>query len=402
MNYSNFPFVSNNYMFISISLLIIFCILVNWIIDFNIRNRDIKLIVKAGVFLRVLIIIFDNYFEIISFSGGDGRVFHKNGWLGLNNYPYWEIAFIRSVMVPSYKILGEAVPIFIVLLNLLAYTLAIVYLYKSMNLLSKKGLKRKKLIISIISFSLVSALLNVSLLREGIMLFFTTFSIYCYMKRNKIYKMLSIISILISVYFHSGMIFMLTGYIYNFIMKEKGKKRIFYVAIGLFLIVLVGIMINRLPYFKGKSLEKLSEAKIGEYGSTYITRTTGILDYVLTFPIRFFYFLFSPTPNMFRGIKDIMSFLLNSCIYFYFIYDSLKSYKFIKNKFCKKDKLVIQSLCLSYIVTSFVYAMGTITAGTALRHRDKLLFLLALINFYMYFLKMEYYKILNKRKGENL
>lgn len=389
MNYSNFPFISNNYIFISTSLLIIFSILINWIIDFNVGNKKIKIIIKLGILLRIGIIIFDNYFQLISFGGADGIVFHKNGWLGLNNYPYWKIAFIKSVMVPSYKFLGEAIPIFIVLLNLLAYTLAIIYLYKSMNLINNKNIKRKIIIFSIISFSFISALLNVSLLREGIMLFFTTFSIYCYMKKTKIYTILSILSIFISVYFHSGMIFLIFGYLYNFVMKQNGKKKIIYIMLGIILLILMIKIIPNLPYFKGKDLESLSRAKMQDTGSRYVNEVSGPAEYVLILPIRFFYFLFSPTPNMFRGVKDIMSFILNSCIYLYFLYDSFKNYRIISNKIKFKQKIFIQSLCISFLVTAFVYAIGTSTAGTALRHRDKLLFLLALINFSIYSLKNE-------------
>ncbi|MGL5426699.1 MAG: hypothetical protein ACRDAS_02185 [Cetobacterium sp.] len=395
MGYNSFLFLGPNYIFISTVLLIIFTILLNFIIDFNINNKNIKMIVKGGVLLRICIIIIDNYFELISFGGADGRVFHRNGYLGLINLPFWDLPFIRSVMIPSYKLLGEPVPIFIVLINLLSYTLAIIYLYKTMNLIDSKEIKRKKLIISIISFSLVTALLNVSLLREGLMLFFTTFSIYCYIKKSSLYKILSVISISISAYFHSGMVFILFGYLYNYVIKQKGKKKVFYIIVGIVLLVACILIITKLPYFKGKDLEKLANTKPQDGGSRYAVEVNSVKGYIMYSPIRLFYFLFSPTPNMFRGVKDIMSFLLNSCIYIFFIFDSIKNYRLISKKISRKEKVFIQSLFISFFLTTFAYAMGTDTAGTALRHRDKLLFLLALINFYMYS------KTTRKKRGFN-
>ncbi|WP_330112133.1 hypothetical protein VSU16_12385 (plasmid) [Cetobacterium somerae] len=402
MGYNSFAFLSDNYIFISTGLLIIFSILINWIVNFNIKNKNIKLIIKLGILLRIVIIIIDNYFQIISFGGADGKVFHLNGWLGLNNFPYWDISFIKSVVVPSYKLLGEAVPIFIVLLNFLGYTLAIIYLYKSMNLINEKKSKRKFLLFLIISFSLVSALLNVSLLREGIMLFFTTFSIYCYMKKEKVYMILSVISISISAYFHSGMVFIIFGYIYNFVMKQKGQKKFFYIIFGIVLLILIVLIIFNLPYFKGRDLESLSKKAIEDAGSKYASEVSSSAEYILTSPIRLFYFLFSPTPNMFRGIRDIISFLLNSCIYIFFIYDSIKNYNRIRKKINIEEKIFIQSLVISFFVTAYAYAMGTTTAGTALRHRDKLLFLLALINFYVYSKKERIVRIRKYQRRKNV
>lgn len=384
MAYKSWAYISSNYLFISTGLLIIFLVLINFIIDLNIHNKKIRLIVKGGVLFRALIIIIDNYFELISFGGLDGKVFHNNGYLGLNNFVYWRLPYVKSIVVPSYKLLGEAVPIFLVLLNLLCYTLAMIFLYKNFNLIKYGNFQRKKMIFIILSFSPILALYNVSLLREGIMLLFTTFSIYSYMKKEKIYYALSILSLFISSYLHSGMIFILFGYIYNYIIKQKGKKKIIYILLGICLLTSLLVIIPKLPYFKGKNLEKLADSKVQDGGSRYATEVSGVKEYIVYSPIRLFYFLFSPTPNMFRGLRDILSFLLNSCVYIFFIYDSLKNYIFIREKTDKKERIFIQSLFLSFFLTAFIYGLGTDTAGTALRHRDKLLFLLALINFYIY------------------
>lgn len=398
MAYKNWTYVSDNYLFLSTGLLIIFIILINFIIDLNIDNKKIRFIVKGGIVFRVLLIIIDNYFELISFGGLDGRVFHNNGYLGLNNFAYWKLPYIESVVIPSYKLLGEPIPIFLVLINLLCYTLAIIFLYKNLNLINYREFKRKKNILIILSFSPILALYNVSLLREGVMLFFTTFSIYAYMKKSKIYYFLSIFSLFISSYLHSGIIFILFGYIYNYVMKQRGKKKIIYILLGIFFVISLGIIIMKLPYFKGKNLEKLADTKVREGGSRYASQVGGAKEYILYSPIRLFYFLFSPTPNMFRGLRDILSFLFSSCLYILFIYDSLKNYIFIKAKINKKEVFFIQGLFFSFFLTAFIYGLGTDTAGTALRHRDKLLFLLVLINFYTYSKKQRLIKIAKQIK----
>ena len=100
---------------------------------------------------------------------------------------------------------------------------------------------------------------------------------------------------------------------------------------------------------------------------------------ILYSPIRLVYFLFSPMPTNWRGLTDIITFLLDSIIHFYVLVQSL-SYIKMKNRMINlgitendlKKQIVVIGLW-QVLLSSYIFAMGTATAGTAIRHRDVLI-----------------------------
>lgn len=389
MKYLDFPYIPINYEYKSILFISIFMLLNFLTIQILVRNTVAKFIILVGMFLRIGIIIIDNYINIISFGANDGLVFHINGWLGLQKLEYWELNPIKLIVVPSYKMIGEANPLFIVLLNLFCYVLAIIYLYKAMNLMYLKEKKKKFFLLLLVTLSPITALLNVSLLREGFILMFTMLSLYFYIKNTKIGLIFSIIFLLVASYLHSGMIFIIFGYIYYFISIQQKRKRKKNLLLGIFGLIILYYLISNLAYFKGRNLNQIITKSPEEAGSVYVAQANNFMEYIISVPFRFFYFLFSPTPNLFRGIKDIFTFVFNSSIYLYLIISSVKNYIGISKNIKKEEKIFIRGLFLSFLIGTLIYALGTQTSGTAIRHRDKFLFLLVLINYYTFSRRVE-------------
>ena len=76
---------------------------------------------------------------------------------------------------------------------------------------------------------------------------------------------------------------------------------------------------------------------------------------------------------MIRGVLDIATFTLNSSIYIYFTIYGFCLYRKIKNRLSYREKRIINTLGISLISTIIVFSIGTRNAGTAMRHRDKLI-----------------------------
>lgn len=83
---------------------------------------------------------------------------------------------------------------------------------------------------------------------------------------------------------------------------------------------------------------------------------------------RFAYYMFSPFPWQWRGINDIITFLMSSCFYFYVLWLSLMC---IRKDKCPERKYMLMGLMFISLVVAFVFSWGVTNTGTATRHRDK-------------------------------
>lgn len=382
MNFYRASDVGVEYVYISIIFFIITFSLGNIFIFKTIKERKLRAIVILGFLIRFFLIIKDNFIEYTTFSTADGVLFNTQGYRYLMGYKYLNFSFIKLIVGPIYTLFQMQVPSVISCLNLMASLGTTLILYRMIKRNIYYQEENIKKIMLIYSFSVFTIFLNIAFLREGILVFCGTLYIYYYLEYRKRKKYLllgvGIFFLLISTYLHSGMIFLGTIPLYEFYRKSKGMHKI--IALGIVgVILIVGISaIKDMSYFRGRNLEEMVKgtkaALAGKLpGSIYISKVTSIKDFILTSPVRYFYFLFSPTPNFWRGSMDIFAFFANSSIYIYLIGSSLKNYLKIKRRIKRRDRVFIESLMIGMFVTTFVYGMGTTTAGIAIRHRDKIL-----------------------------
>ena len=142
-------------------------------------------------------------------------------------------------------------------------------------------------------------------------------------------------------------------------------------------------------------------------GSAYLTSisTTSLAQIGAYLPLFMFYFLYSPTPNMIRGMLDIVTLALNSSIYLYITFVGLITYKNVKSKLSQKEKKIVKSLLIGVVFTIAVFSVGTRNAGTAMRHRDKILpFLIVIFAIIRnkYFMELKYRKNQRRDIGRDL
>lgn len=382
MNFYRASDVGVEYVYISIIFFIITFSLGNIFIFKTIKERKLRAIVILGFLIRFFLIIKDNFIEYTTFSTADGVLFNTQGYRYLMGYKYLNFSFIKLIVGPIYTLFQMQVPSVISCLNLMASLGTTLILYRMIKRNIYYQEENIKKIMLIYSFSVFTIFLNIAFLREGILVFCGTLYIYYYLEYRKRKKYLllgvGIFFLLISTYLHSGMIFLGTIPLYEFYRKSKGMHKV--IALGIVgVILIVGVSaIKDMSYFRGRNLEEMVKgtkaALTGKLpGSIYISKVTSIKDFILTSPVRYFYFLFSPTPNFWRGSMDIFAFFANSSIYIYLIGSSLKNYLKIKRRIKRRDRVFIESLMIGMFVTTFVYGMGTTTAGTAIRHRDKIL-----------------------------
>ena len=111
-------------------------------------------------------------------------------------------------------------------------------------------------------------------------------------------------------------------------------------------------------------------------GSAYLVGLNADTWYMMLLysPIKLLYYLFSPLPMNWRGLSDVLAFLLDSSIhllYFYFILLYMRKNRIKKERGITNRILISIFWCV--ILSGFVFAISTYTAGTAIRHRDALL-----------------------------
>ena len=236
---------------------------------------------------------------------------------------------------------------------------------------------------TIVVLSPISLIMKAGIQREAVIIVLLSYSLKNFIEY--IYKK-STLSIILAFFFgglaavfHSGVIFLVCGYLV-YLIDGKGSNKIYQYFI---LIIIFGVFL----VFKDKLLETVGGGDIDQIiqwnnmdflktaGSAYLTSvsTTSLGQILLFLPLFMFYFLYSPTPEMIRGVLDIATFSLNSTIYIYFTIYGFYLYRKIKKRLSYREKRLVKALTISLVLTIMVFSIGTRNAGTAMRHRDKII-----------------------------
>ena len=375
---------------VGILSIVVLIVLSTILINSNIKENSIKKILFLMLFIQIIIACIDNYITIFPLMGFDARAFESLAWFSYeNNVNVGRGAYNYYILNPLYKIIKVRSAITIEVLNILLNLLTNLNIYSIL-----KNLKIKKqllvLLIFIVALSPISLIYRTGVLRESIIIMFISYSLKSFItfmlsKKNNIEALKSFIYIGLGAIFHSGVIFITTGYLIALLSGKKNQK------IFQYLILILGAI--GFILFKDTLLEKVGGGDIDTIiaannytslkmaGSGYLQSitTTSLGQIVVYLPLFMFYFLYSPTPDMFRGILDIVSFILNSSIYLYFTFYGFYLYKKVKNQLTLTEKKIIKYFFISIIFTVAVFSVGTRNAGTAMRHRDKIVPLLIVI-----------------------
>lgn len=360
--------------------------------NFNWTNTHLVLV--FAIIIRVIFLLWDIYGKsIFTFpnSGLDTLTFHLqatyllDGTLASSQLPY---AYIVSFI---YYVFGNNM-MWAQYINLTFSVFTIFTLIKILNLLNICP-KYKYWALLLVSFLPNYLIMSVILLRESIMCFTLTFSLYMIFKwwfsGHLKYFFIAEICSLFAAYLHTGTIAFFIAYIL-IIALGKPKMGVIKITQKSFLLCLIGVVAfmflysNYVDTFFGyagdvSSVEDISKiaSSRNEGGASYtiqIIPDDTILGMIVNSPIRMLYFIASPMPWDIRGINDIIAFLFSGIFYFYSSYTGLRAIKKHSNNYS-----IIFILLVISISSAFIYSWGVSNAGTALRHRDKFIVLFSLL-----------------------
>lgn len=237
----------------------------------------------------------------------------------------------------------------------------------------------------IASFFPSSLFMSAMFRREMIITFLVILSLFYFVNWFIVDKIshlyLAILLILFASMFHSGVIGIIGGYIVAYIFYGNKTREFKLTVNSIFSTIIIGIFLFIIYVLLGEQIltkfGNLNEINTlvksfnhGGGGARYLAnlQINNILELIVYSPIKFFYFISSPVPWEWRGLNDILTFLFDSSIYLIILV-----YYLINKKNFNKRNNIIKIFFISILVTSFIFGIGTGNAGTALRHRQKLL-----------------------------
>ncbi len=361
-----------------------------YIVEITKYKSDYRSLFLFAYIIRVVAMFWDIYAEHIyplPHSGVDSVRFFYYASLVSSNLellkgPIYGSIYTKMLGLIFYitspqRLIGQYI-------NTLLGTTIIIIVYKILDVIeiNNRTLKRS---IALLAFAPHSIIFSGILLRENLVNFFAVSSFYCfvmwYKNRSKINILYSLLLLGISATFHSGVIGIIIGYVYMYLFYNHKTKTFTFTKSTIYFLI-VFILVSYFSYFlfsdvlftkfnKIKSINDIIEqANVRGGGSAYLTNfeINSLPKLILFGPIKTFYFLTSPLPVNWRGIEDIISFIMDSLMYLSFIFYIIINYK----KFINKHPLAM-SILIMILTFSFIFGVGIANAGTAMRHRQKIL-----------------------------
>lgn len=279
------------------------------------HGKEFRVPLIISYLIRNILMYIDIYgsqYISLPSSGGDTENFYNAGLMYgrgvkiLGGNLYGEL--YSKVIGVIFRIIGNE-RIFVQYINLILSIMTILILIKILKKLNIDYYVQRK-VIWVISLGPMNLILSVLLLRESIVLFLITFSIYLYIRyiydKSTLCFLVSIALIIISSMFHSGMIMNLVGILFYIVFYNKSESKIISKTI-IFIVMFYAIVTFRYSIFDKFILQKklletntdyITEAGSRYLPTIYINNFEKILKYGW---LKAIYFLASPTPLYWRG-----------------------------------------------------------------------------------------------------
>ena len=345
----------------------------------------------SGLILRVLLLYYDVYsndpFHLPLVGGPltsdplrfyNGALAFMDGstddYVGLFSQLF---GTIFSLTGPS-RLLGE----FIVLLFSIGTIMALASILDCFDVEQTQRTKGMYLICLLPNYAFLSIIFR----RETIISFFIAISIHYFIKwfandgGNKSYA-LSIIYALVASLFHGATGMIVLSYLFVRLLYSPKNKRymldyrnvagaLFFVFIVMFIYVRFGsIFFEKVTRKLGRgALSSVRDAGGSSYAK-YVGDANNPMRMILFAIPRFMYYLFSPFPWQWRGMGDVITYLLSSCVYFMIMLNSVRYIQLAKKN--DENRLLLIALFIIAVIITSVFSWGVTNTGTATRHRDK-------------------------------
>ena len=247
-------------------------------------------------------------------------------------------------------------------------------------------------LVGVMSFFPHSLIFSSILVREAVITLMVTLSLYFfvrwYKKAGWSNALLSVAFILLGASFHTGVIGVLVGYLFGFIFYQHSRKAFRFTlkslipftifAVSITYVMMYPESISALPiYDKVDQVERnnssIYEAFTDDIGeSAYLSWLVvdNIYQMILFSPVKVFYFIGSPMPWTVRNLNDLIAFFLDGVFYLFVLA------VFIRNFALIRKRPIFGVILLSIAVTWLIFGFGISNAGTALRHRFKIFYVI--------------------------
>lgn len=361
-----------------------------FILDIHKYKYKIRNIIFSAYVIRLAAMFWDVYARhifVLPNSGADSAMYFRFALRIYNNIEllfsnlrgglYSKTLAILFNLTFPHRIMGQY-------LNVLLGVSVIIIIYKILVLLEINEKTIFSLLFVIALFP-NAVIFSAILLREVLPAFFSLLSFYYFVKWFKKpfghYILLSFITLLAASAYHSGMVGLGVGYVFMYMFYKHDKNKFVFsrdtVMIFIFFLLTSTIIYNYyIDVFLGKFAQvdeiqdvyATANSRLG--GSAYLTWLSmdSWWQMLLFSPLKMLYFIASPLPTEWRGARDIITFLIDGIFYGYFFIYSV--YYFRK---LKMDNKLIKGAFIALLVSLFIFGIGVSNAGTAMRHRHKLL-----------------------------
>lgn len=356
-----------------------------------------KHIILIAFFLRFMFMMWDLYARsvfVLPSSGADSEYYFGAAFnLYSSQFSQFTFELYPNILGLLFIVVGPS-RMFAQYVNVLLGVSVVLLLQKTLLVL-KVNSKTMNIVLWVCALFPNSLIMSSILLREQFPTFFVAISLYYfvlwYQSGNTKFFILSFFLLLIGAAFHSGVIGILLGYSYMFLFYDRKVNRIRFTVYSIVSFILLSLLLLFISFYSDIFLRKfrnLSEISDIIYtsnerggGSQYLgnLQMSNPLQLLLFSPIHVLFFFISPFPTDWRGFFDIFSFVFDSSLYLFVIILIIKNRKLSIN-----NKTLYTGFLFMLIGAGFIFGVGVHNAGTAIRHRQKLLplFLLtyALIN----------------------
>ncbi len=358
-------------------------------------DKVMFMILVGGLMLRMAALYYDRTVAWLPFNTTDAQRFHELSVETANALPdtllehftgfYSQVLGVIYYIFGPYQFWGH-------FLNISFIMLAATKLMDIADLIGLT-LKNKKLMVALWLYMPIPFLMGYALLREASIYYFVVLSIYHFLKWTKEYRpwdmVIAILAVIIGAKYHDGLIAIAVPYLYAFLFYSRKRKKIKINVLNIACIITALVLfLGFIGSEEGQEYIEKTNAETGG-GSSYLTslKVETPVEFLFAGPVKAVYLIYSPMPWLIRGGMDILTFCLDSSLWIYTTYLFFKNYRQVDSRY--------RILVLCILLGGFVYGMGTLNTGTAIRHRNKLM-PLALV------LMMAIRNKLDSEKGESL
>lgn len=350
------------------------------------HGEEMTNILLLAFVLRFFLMIADleHWFPILN-SGADTEMFDMIARRNLSLAEPTHKSGYPALLTFIYSISGSS-RLFAQYINILFGIGILLILIKVFRLLDIP-LKRQKQVLYLVAFMPNIVIFSSILLREAWVEFFVAASalqfIIWYQTGKQSNMSTCILFVLAASYMHAGTIGLLGGYITGFLAYDPREKIVQFTPKTISSIVLLGIFFllfsENSAMFLGKFqsfdpdspeafLRYANKAGVGNSGYlTWLPPISNPIVGLLVAPLRMFYFLFAPLPTEWHRVSDIIGFAIDGSIYMWMCWFIMKSHATEENFYLKRF------LIATFLSAAFIFSYGTSNAGTAFRHRTKLM-----------------------------